>query len=171
MTPSHDSTINWDPVGVTIEWRLLTQAYNSTWNFDPGLQFNVEFWPGVAIFNVEFWQIHLSFTVIIATQHGVKIQQFASNSTAKEGYYTTKSPLNIDPIFPRQGWIMLRYYNPCLSRCTIHGLTHIFWLVFTPPTQANCNQRSRYTVTHILRTADWVWIETKIVMSNGFGCI
>ena len=56
------------------------------WNFDPGSQFNVEFWP-----------VYISSTREIATQDGVKIQQRDQNSTAKEGHNSTKNPLNIDP--------------------------------------------------------------------------
>ena len=73
-------------IGITIQRGILTQGHNSTWNFDPGLQFNVEFWP-----------VYISSTRGIATQEGVKIQQRDQNSTAKEGHNSTKNPLNIDP--------------------------------------------------------------------------
>ena len=97
VTPSHDSTLNyhlvlWSQFNVEIWPRVIiqrgipTQGHNSTWNFDPGLQFNVEFWP-----------VYISSTRGIATQEGVKIQQRDQNSTAKEGHNSTKNPLNIDP--------------------------------------------------------------------------
>ena len=73
-------------IGITIQRGILTQGYNSTWNFDPRLLFNVEFWP-----------VYISYTRGIATQEGVKIQQRDQNSTAKEGHNSTKNPLNIDP--------------------------------------------------------------------------
>ena len=72
--------------GVIIQRGFLTRGQNSTWNFDPGSQFNVEFWP-----------VYISSTRGIATQNGVKIQQRDQNSTAKEGPNSTKNPLNIDP--------------------------------------------------------------------------
>ena len=61
-------------------------GHNSTLNFDPESQFNVEYWP-----------VYISSTRGIATQEGVKIQQRDQNSTAKEGHNSTKNPLNIDP--------------------------------------------------------------------------
>ena len=72
--------------GVTNQRGTLTRGHNSTWNFDPWSQFNVEFWP-----------VCISSIRGIATQEGVKIQQRDQNSTAKEGHNSTKNPLNIDP--------------------------------------------------------------------------
>ena len=34
---------------VTIQREIRTLGHNSTWNHDPGSQFNMEFWPGVKI--------------------------------------------------------------------------------------------------------------------------
>ena len=103
MTPGLDSMLNCDPaswfniklwsrIGITIQCGIPTRGNISTWNFDLGSQFNVEFWP-----------VYISSTRGIATQEGVNIQQFDQNSTAKEGHNSTKNPLNIEPgsIFKR----------------------------------------------------------------------
>ena len=93
VTPIHDSTLNSDLElgskfnveflpGVIIQRGTLTRSHKSTWNFDPGSQFNVEFWP-----------VCISSTRGIATQEGVKIQQRDQNSTAKQGHNSTKNPL------------------------------------------------------------------------------
>ena len=97
--------------GVIIQRGILTQGQNSTWNFEPGSQFNVEFWP-----------VYISSTRGIATQDGVKIQQRDQNSTAKEGHNSTKNPLNIDPgsVFNRGG------QNFILHR-PVFGLFVAFW--------------------------------------------
>ena len=39
----------WHEIGITIQCGILARGHNSTWKFEPGLQFNVELWPGVII--------------------------------------------------------------------------------------------------------------------------
>ena len=39
----------WSRPRVTIQREIRTWGHNSTWNHDPGSQFNVETWPGVTI--------------------------------------------------------------------------------------------------------------------------
>ena len=60
LTPSHDSTLNYDPglgsqfnvelwPGVMIQRGMLTRCHNSTLNCDPGSWFHVEMWSRVMI--------------------------------------------------------------------------------------------------------------------------
>ena len=99
----------WPGIGITIQCGILTRGYNSTWNFDLGSQFNVEFWP-----------VYISSSGGIATLEGVKIQQRDQNSTTNEGHNSTKNPLNIDPesVFNWGGVKILSYTGRGFeSRC------------------------------------------------------
>ena len=118
---------------VIIQRGIFTRGQNSTWNSDPGSQFNVEFWP-----------VYISSTRGIATQDGVKIQQRDQNSTAKEGHNSTKNPLNIEPgsVFNR-GVKILSYtgskivkrlqYDPVITDKNI-GITFVCLVLLQPCT-------------------------------------
>ena len=81
-TQGHDSTLNCE------------QGHVSKSNYDPG-QDEVKNLPG-SYFNIEFWPIYLSSIYVSMTREGVKTQQRAENSRAKEGHNSTKNPLNFN---------------------------------------------------------------------------
>ena len=98
VTPSQWFNVKlWPGIRITIQCGILTRGHNSTWNFDPGSQLNVIFWPRVTIQRGIFdpstylLPVELRLKKVSKFNSVIKIQQLMRVTIQR------KIHLNIDP--------------------------------------------------------------------------